>query len=103
MCRVPVAGAGAPVALDAEERDGRRDLEDQVEAASLLLRQEQPSRRLMLEKKHSAHSRTPALAGMAGISTAPSLTYEMLGIDALHVSWLKTSLVALCPLSALGV
>jgi len=92
MCRVSVAVAGAPEALDATDRDGRRDLEDQIEAARLLLRHELPSRRLMLEKKNSAHSRMPALAGMAGLSTAPFLMYKMLGIDALHVRWPTISL-----------
>ena len=103
MCRVTVATAGAPMALDANERDGQRDLEDQVEAAGLLLRQEHASRHLMLEKKHSAHSRMPALAGMAGLSTAPFLMYKMLGIDALHVSLLSASLAAVCFFAAIEV
>jgi len=103
MCRVTVATAGAPMALNANERDGQRDLEDKVEEAGLLLRQEHASRRLLIEKKHSAHSRMPALAGMAGLSTAPFLMYKMLGIDALHVSFQSASLSAVCFFTATEV
>ena len=39
----------------------------------------------MLEKNDSAHGVIPALAGMAGLSTAPFLMYQMVGVDVLHV------------------
>mgnify|MGYP000303253296 CR=1 FL=1 len=103
MCRVTVATAGAPMALNANERDGQRDLENKVEEAGLLLRQEHASRRLLIEQKHSAHSRMPALAGMAGLSTAPFLMYKMLGIDTLHVSFQSASLSAVCFFTATEV
>jgi len=85
LCRVPVKLAGAPQALEAADRDALVDVQDQVKASNLLLRRERPSRRLKLEKKHSAHSRIPALAGMAGLTTEPFLLYKMIGLDALHV------------------
>jgi len=85
LCRVPVKLAGAPQALEAADRDALADVQDQVEAANLLPRRERPSRRLYLEKKHSAHSRIRALAGMAGLTTEPFLLYKMIGLDALHV------------------
>lgn len=44
-CRLSVAVAGAPEALDAADRDGRRDLENQIKAERLLLCHELPSRR----------------------------------------------------------
>jgi len=43
-------------------------------------------RRTELEAMESAHNRVPAVAGMAGLSTAPLLLYKTIGFDALHVS-----------------
>jgi len=85
MCKVSVTLACAPEALDAEDRDAFNVLSRQVESTNLRIRQQQPKRRLMLEKKDSAHSVIPALAGMAGLSTAPFLMYQMVGVDVLHV------------------
>jgi len=85
LCRVPVQLAGAPQALEAADRDALAEAKEQVEAANLLLKKERPSRRLYLEKKHTAHSRIPALAGMAVLTTEPFLLYKMIGLDALHV------------------
>jgi len=85
MCTVQHALATAPEALDAENRDPVIVLGDQTEATGLRLRKERPSRRLMLERKHSAHSVMPSLAGMAGLSTAPFHMYKMIGFDVLHV------------------
>jgi len=85
MCNVSVTLACAPEALDAEDRDAFNVLSRQVESTNLRLSKQRPSRRLMLEKKDSAHSVIPALAGMAGLSTAPFLMYQMVGVDVLHV------------------
>jgi len=85
MCDVSVTVAGAPEALNAADRDGLGLLEDQVEATNLRERQQRPSRRLYLEKKHSIHSVMPALAGMGGLSSAPFMMYKMFGVDVLHV------------------
>jgi len=86
MCDVDVKLAGTPEALDSEDRDARKCLDRQVEAATLSIEQRDASRRLMLEKHDSAHSVMPALAGLAGLSTEPFLLYKMIGVDTLHVS-----------------
>ena len=86
MCDVDVELAGAPEALNSEERDARKCLDRQVEAANLSIEQRDASRRLRLEKQDSAHSMMPALAGLAGLSTEPFLLYKMIGVDTLHVS-----------------
>lgn len=62
MCTVRHEAAVTPEALEAVDRDTPQVLGDQVEASGLQLRREQPSRRLMLEQKHSAHSVMPALS-----------------------------------------
>jgi len=85
LCTVSHEMAAVPEALTAEDRDALMLLKDQAEATNLLLRRERPSRRLMLEKRHSAHPVLPALAGMAGLSTAPFHMYKMVGVDVLHV------------------
>jgi len=87
MCDVHVKSAGAPVALNSNDRDALKGLERQVESAKLGAARKNPSRRLMLEKKDSAHSTMPALAAMAGLSTDPFLMYKMIGVDTLHVSY----------------
>ena len=85
MCTVRHEAAVTPEALEAVDRDAPQVLGDQIEASGLQLRKERPSRRLMLEKKHSAHSVMPALAAMAGLSTPPFHMYKIIGVDVLHV------------------
>jgi len=85
MCDVSVELACEPEALDAADRDALKLLERKVEATNLRLSKKNASRRLMLEKMDSAHSVMPALAGLAGLSTAPFLMYQMVGVDVLHV------------------
>jgi len=86
ICDVDVQLAGAPEALNSEERDARKCLDRQVEATNLRIEQKSPRRRLQLEKHDSAHSIMPAIAGLAGLSTEPFLLYKMIGVDTLHVS-----------------
>jgi len=85
ICDVDVQVAGAPEALNSEERDSRKCLDRQVEATKLRIEQRNPRRRLQLEKHDSAHSIMPALEGLAGLSTEPFLLYKMIGVDTLHV------------------
>jgi len=84
-CRVRVEEAGAFQALSAEDRDAVRTVEAQLESAGHRQRQRELLRRTELEAAHSAHSRVPVVAGMAGLSTAPFLLYKTIGFDALHV------------------
>lgn len=84
-CLVHVSEAGAPEALNAEDRNAMRTLERQLEGAAHKRFQRESLRRTELEAMESAHNRVPALAGMAGLSTAPFLLYKTIGFDALHV------------------
>lgn len=85
LCNVRLEFAATPEALSAEDRKALVVLSDQAEATRLRLRKEHPSRRLTLKKKHSVHAVMPALAGLAGLSTAPFHMYKMVGVDVLHV------------------
>jgi len=69
MCDLHVTMAGAPQALNSQDRDGVKLLQRQVESTDLRVAQRYASRRLMLEEKDSALRRMPALASLAGLST----------------------------------
>lgn len=84
-CDVCVTQAGTPEALNARDRDVIRMLTTQLEGAGHRQRQRSAQRRAHLEASTSARSAVPALAGFAGLSTAPFLLYKMIGFDVLHV------------------
>jgi len=84
-CLVQVHEAGAPEALTAKERVAVRSVEQQLEGAAHKRYQRESLRRTELEAMESVHSRVPALAGMAGMTTPPFLLYKIIGFDALHV------------------
>lgn len=84
-CDVNVAEMGGPQALCSHERDAVQLLENQLEASRLRVQHRLSERRNHLERLHSMRSTVPALAGMAGLSSAPFLMYQVVGFDALHV------------------
>jgi len=84
-CMVPLAEAGAAVAVTAAKRVVIDSLAGQIEAAEHLRRSRRRQRRVALEAVGSLTSFVPALAGMAGLSTEPLLLYQMIGFDILHV------------------
>jgi len=84
-CLVHVSEAGAPEAFNSEDRNAMRTLERQLEGAAHKRFQRESLRRTELEAMESAHNRVPAVAGMAGLSTAPFLLYKTIGFDVLHV------------------
>jgi len=85
-CMVPLAEAGAAVAVTAAKRGVIDSLAGQIEAAEHLRRSRHRQRRVALEAVGSLTSFVPALAGVAGLSTEPLLLYQMIGFDILHVS-----------------
>lgn len=85
QCDVKVEVCGAPIALDARGREVVASLERHLETAGYRRRAVHRQRRLTLEAMDSGNSFVPALAGMAGTSTAPYLFYRMVGFDVLHV------------------
>lgn len=85
-CNVNVSEAGALESLSAEDRDAVRVVEAQLECAGHRRNERELLRCAELEAAHSAHSRVPVLAGMAGLASAPFLLYKTIGFDALHVS-----------------
>lgn len=84
-CNVKIEVAGAPEALDADDRVALDDLENQVESAEHAQRARMRPRRATLEAMGSSRSVVPALAGMAGMSPSPGLMYRMIGFDVLLV------------------
>lgn len=84
-CDVCVTLASTPQALNARDRDVIRMLTTQLEVAGHRHHRRNAQRRADLEARTSAQSATPALAGFAGLSTAPFLLYKMIGFDVLHV------------------
>jgi len=85
-CMVPLAEAGAAVAVTAAKRGVIDSLAGQIEAAEHLRRSRHRQRRVALEAVGSLTSFVPALAGVAGLSTEPLLLYQIIGFDILHVS-----------------
>jgi len=97
-CMVPLAEAGAAVAVTAAKRVVIDSLAGQIEAAEHYRRARHRQRRVALEAVGSMTSFVPALAGMAGLSTEPLLLYEMIGFDILHVCSFCSSLPWRCGL-----
>lgn len=92
QCDVKVEICGAPVALDARARAVVASLERHLESAGYRRRASNRQRRLTLEAMDSF---VPALAGMAGLSSAPYLFYRMVGFDVLHVRLARIAIIAL--------
>lgn len=84
-CDAAAEVVGGPEALESRDRDAVLLLHDQLEAAQHRMHQRLTGRRAHLERLHSLQSVAPALAGMAGLSSAPFLMYNIVGFDALHV------------------
>lgn len=82
---VRVEVTGTSEALSARERNVVEMLERQLEVSFHRQRNVEGQRRETLEGDHSLTGFVPALAGMAGLSSAPYLLYKMIGFDALHV------------------
>lgn len=100
-CLVQVHQAGAPEALTANERVAVRTVERQLEGAAHKRYQRESLRRTELEAMESAHNRVPALAGMAGLTTAPFLLYKTIGFDALHVRLILRYPYSVCCVAAI--
>jgi len=94
-CNVNVTQLGAPEALKATKRDVVFMLEKQLEAAGHFQYGRERQRRQYLEKRQSLNSYAPALAGMAGLTTAPFLLYKIIGFDVLHVRLVFLLILAL--------
>jgi len=84
-CMAKIEVLGAPEAVGAERRDVINTVNNQVEAYEHTRRQRRRQRRLALGAFDSTSGGVPALAGMAGLGTAPLLLYNMIGFDVLHV------------------
>lgn len=93
MCNVSAKEFGAEQALAAGDREVVLSLERQVKAAKLLRAGKDNRRLAHLEEYGSLQSCVPALASMAGLSTAPFCWYRMMGLDALLVRTFCFSLV----------
>lgn len=85
-CDVCVNQMGVLEALNSRHRNVFRMLTTHVEVAGHRLHKQNAQRRAHLGSATSTQSALPALAGFAGISTAPFLLYKMIGFDILHVS-----------------
>lgn len=85
MCDAPLVHLSSPAALTEKQRTIINPLRPQLEGVAHLRLMWERQRRLFLEKEHSVHSYTPALAGMGGLTTYPYLLYKIIGIDVLHV------------------
>jgi len=84
-CMAKIEVVGAPEAVSAERRNVINTVNNQVEAYEHSRRQRRRQRRLALGAFDSTSGGVPALAGMAGLGTAPLLLYNMIGFDILHV------------------
>lgn len=84
-CDVSLAFLSAPSALTAKRRSVLNTLHPQLEAAGHMLHGRERRPRLNIERAHGVNSYMPALAAMAGLTTAPILLYKMIGLDILHI------------------
>jgi len=97
-CMVPLAEAGAAVAVTAAKRVVIYSLAGQIEAAEHYRRARYRQRRVALEAVGSKTSFVPALAGMSGLSNKPLLLYQVIGFEILHVCSFGSSLAWRCGL-----
>lgn len=84
-CHVHVSVLGGAEALRARDRAVTSTLERQIMGFRRLRDKRMRHRRLALEAVDISTSVLPALACMAGQSTAPYLLFNMIGLDILHV------------------
>jgi len=84
-CNVNVTQLGAPEALKATKQDKVFMAEQQLEAAGHFQYGRERQRHQYLEKRQSLNSYPPALAGMAGRTSASFFLYKIIGFDVLHV------------------
>ncbi|KAK1865695.1 hypothetical protein I4F81_008221 [Pyropia yezoensis] len=83
-CMAPQASMASPAALTFKQRTLLNTLHKQLQAFGLLQQGRERQRRLQMEKAVSMNSYLPALAAMAGLTTAPFLLYKIIGFDVLH-------------------
>lgn len=84
-CMAPQASMASPAALTFKQRTLLNTLHKQLQAFGLLQQGRERQRRLQMEKAVSMNSYPPALAAMAGLTTAPFLLYKIIGFDVLHI------------------
>jgi len=87
MAKIDVIGA--PLSVNADERNVINTLSNQLKAYEHTRRQRERQRRVALGALDSASGGVPGLAGMAGLGTAPLLLYKLIGFDVLHVRFLS--------------
>eukprot|EP00170_Pyropia_yezoensis_P005009 contig_20389_g5023 len=80
----PQASMASPAALTSKQRTLLNTLHKQLQAFGLLQQGRERQRRLQMEKSVSMNSYPPALAAVAGLTTAPFLLYKIIGFDVLH-------------------
>lgn len=84
-CNVLLASLSSPEALTARSRTILNTLNQQLDCMRHAERGTERQARLHMEKAISFNSHAPALAAMAGLTTAPFLLYKIIGFDVLHV------------------
>lgn len=85
LCDVHVSKASSAEALSAKERDVVAALQREYEVAVSRQKSQKRPRRVALQAVDSSNGYMPALACLAGISTAPYMLFRMVGFDILHV------------------
>lgn len=88
-CMAKIDVIGAPLSVNADERNVINTLSNQLKAYEHTRRQRERQRRVALGALDSASGGVPGLAGMAGLGTAPLLLYKLIGFDVLHVRFLS--------------
>lgn len=83
-CDMRVEQTGTPDALNSVDRNAIRMFTTHLEFAGHREHHRGGVRRADLEARTSAQCAVPALAGLAGLSTAPFLLHKMIGFDVLH-------------------
>lgn len=86
-CMAPQASIASPTALTSKQRTLLNRFHKQLQAFGLLQQGRKRQRRLQMEKAVRMSSYPPALAAMAGLTTAQFLLYKIIGFYVLHVSW----------------
>lgn len=81
-----LASMASPAALTSKQRTLLNKLHKQLHACGLLQQGRERPHRLQMEKAVNMNSYPPALAAMAGLTTAPFLLYKIIGFEVLHVS-----------------
>lgn len=85
LCNVSVDDAGAPRALDAQDRECLRLLRLQLNLCQKQASGRSGSVPTEVANDDSMRAVVPSLAAFAGLSTPPFLFFKIIGFDALHV------------------